>query len=177
MKELSGFWKFRKGDNLEYLNEDYDDSNWNNIYVPGHWQTQGYPEIGFGWYRKKFEINHDLKDENLILLLGKIDDIDETYLNGELLGKTGLIPENTNDIPIGNWEYRTIRAYYIPKHIINYKSKNTIAVRVYDGMNFGGIFEGPIGIITRSQYLKYKDNQKIDNTKGFKELLENIFNN
>ena len=175
---LSGQWKFKKGDDMSWKEPEYSDKNWDHIFVPGIWQFQGYPDyFGFAWYRREFELDPEWQQENLILMLGKIDDLDETYLNGKLLGKTGEINENAENIIVYDWEYRTLRAYYIPKYMLNYNGKNTIAVRVYDGRTYGGIYEGPVGIVTRNQYLELKDDKSFKDYYNFRDLLKDIFGN
>jgi len=67
-------------------------------------------------------------------MFGKIDDCDETYLNGTLIGKTGTMP------PEYNSEWTAFRTYEMPEHLINWEGENTLAVRVYDGGGPGGIF-------------------------------------
>jgi len=173
---LTGKWKFQTGDDLSWKGEDFDDSRWNQIFVPGFWQYQGYKDhLGFAWYRREFELSEKWHEENLILLLGKIDDVDETYLNGELLGKTGTIPKDTRYVEVGNWEFNTVRAYYIPRDILHYGGKNTIAVRVYDARTVGGIYEGPVGIITREQYLDFKEYNRKDKNYDFMDFLNDLF--
>ena len=53
-------------------------------------------------------------------MLGKIDDVDQTFLNGNLIGSTGdliTIPliENYNDA--SNNEYKSLRGYKINKEV------------------------------------------------------------
>ncbi|MEJ2495328.1 MAG: hypothetical protein P8Y79_13480 [Ignavibacteriaceae bacterium] len=40
--------------------------------------------------------------------------------------------------------------------------ENVISVRVYDGMVDGGIYDGPIGLITQEEYTAYWKNRKHD---------------
>ena len=68
----------------------FDDRGWKAIHVPAFWETQGLRGYdGYGWYRTTFRPAPGLSGEHLILLLGKIDDIDEALLNGERIGVTG----------------------------------------------------------------------------------------
>ena len=47
--------KFSVGDDLEWAEKAYDDSNWDSISLGKVWEEQGFPEYdGFGWYRLKF---------------------------------------------------------------------------------------------------------------------------
>jgi sialate O-acetylesterase len=76
-------WIFTIGDDPAYKNEVVDESKWIKIRVPGNWEDQGFPNYdGFAWYRLHFEVDDDLGEQPLYLFLGKIDDLDETFLNG-----------------------------------------------------------------------------------------------
>lgn len=155
---LDGYWKFVAADSREFSKPDYKDGHWKDLMVPGKWEEQGYENHdGFGWYRKKFVLPANLRKQDLVLVLGKIDDLDEVYLNGILIGKTGTIRSNPDESYANN-EYRQLRGYYIPEKALNRTGENVIAVRVYDKMFDGGIYEGPIGIITQTAYIDYWNN-------------------
>src|SRR4030095_12002981 len=86
---LRGSWKFSLGDNMSFAKPNYDDSDWERIYVPAAWQTEGFRRYnGYAWYRTTFEIDFE-DNEPLYLELGRIDDVDEVYVNGRLVGHTG----------------------------------------------------------------------------------------
>jgi sialate O-acetylesterase len=68
-------------------------------------------------------------------------------------------------------EYQEFRAYYLPASDLRFGSKNTIAVRVYDGFIDGGIYQGPIGITTREKYLDWKNTQSRDTFNIFEKLF------
>jgi hypothetical protein len=158
--DLDGLWKFKTGDNLSWKDPKLDDQKWGNVFVPGFWETQGYCDYnGFAWYRKSFYANDEMAKKRLVLVMGRIDDIDEVYLNGKLIGSTG----NMNDEPISfndHGEYEKFRGYYIPDGLIEPNKENIIAVRVYDGYNVGGIYDGPVGVITQDRYAKFWKEQK-----------------
>ncbi|MCD4710948.1 MAG: acetylxylan esterase [Bacteroidales bacterium] len=142
-------WKFNTGDNSSWAWPEYDDSNWRTIDVGTVWENQGFGTYdGFAWYRQKVIIPESLKKravENggLVLYLARIDDSDETYFNGELLGSTGGMPP---DYQSG---YGDFRAYTVPVERVAWGKKNTIAVRVYDGGGGGGIVGTPVGLSVR----------------------------
>ncbi|MEX2428801.1 MAG: hypothetical protein WD577_11195 [Bacteroidales bacterium] len=151
---LSGFWSFNTGDDLTFKEPDYNDGDWNEILVPSNWENQGYRDYdGFAWYRKTFRNTNAMRDEKMVVLLGKIDDIDEVYLNGEFIGSTGNF-NNTDRKSSGSDFYDALRGYIIPKNILR-RGRNVISVRVYDFRGVGGIYEGPVGIITQEKYIKY----------------------
>lgn len=155
---LFGKWKFHLFDNKEWAKEEFDDSSWEDIVVPAAWESQGFGNYdGFAWYRKTFNLPANFKTEDLMLLLGKIDDMDQVYLNGTLIGGTG----NINRKWAHNDEYNRYRNYSIPDDVLKPGKPNVIAVRVYDQEQQGGMYDGPITIIPRTEYRqfwkKYRD--------------------
>lgn len=169
---LDGFWKFKLGDDLAWKEKGLKDDNWDNIPVPSKWEISGYQDYdGYAWYRTSFKLNPSLVGDQLVLLLGKIDDIDQCYLNGKLIGSTG----DFKTTPKTNWfdnEWQELRGYYIPKnHLVYGNELNTIAVRVYDGYLDGGIYQGPIGITTQEDYKSYWKEKK--RKKSFWDYLFN----
>lgn len=153
---LEGEWKFKTGDDLDRKSLNYNDSNWDKILVPAKWEDQGYRNYdGYAWYRKSFYYKGSFKEETLVLVLGKIDDVDEVYLNGVKIGMTGdFVDREGQRISTGE-HYRALRGYYFPASLLKKGQKNTIAVRVYDSGGEGGIYEGPVGFITQSHYIEY----------------------
>ncbi|MCB0752492.1 MAG: glycoside hydrolase, partial [Ignavibacteriae bacterium] len=167
---LEGFWKFKTGDNHSWKEIDYKDDKWDSISVPSKWEVHGYQDYdGFAWYRKKFYASMSLEGEKLVAVLGKIDDIDQCYLNGQMIGSTGdfEVTPKTNNF---NNEFLAMRGYYIPQGLIKYGEENIITVRVYDGLRDGGIYQGPVGITTQEEYRNYWKEKKRK-----KSLWEYIF--
>lgn len=153
---LAGTWKFTTGDNESWKDAATDDSKWNNIIVPGYWEGQGFPHYdGMGWYRLKFKIPEQLTGKRLILLLGKIDDVDEAYVNGEFVGRTGRMRRGLDLSDVNN-EWQHLRAYVIPSDLLFPNQDNVLAVRVNDVYLHGGIYDGPVGFVTREKYLRWK---------------------
>jgi hypothetical protein len=149
---LEGLWHFMQGDNLEWKELNLSETDWKNIMVPAHWEVQGFKDYdGFAWYRKKVIVPEKLRGQDLIIFLGKIDDVDEFFFNGSLVGQTGSILEAERRTE-GGEEYKKWRAYPLNSDNINYGSDNLIAVRIYDIWGNGGIYKGPIGIMTREKY-------------------------
>ncbi len=137
---IAGLWKFNIGDNLNWKNPDYPDKNWQTIKVPEDWENQGFNGYdGFAWYRLHFDGSKLRKRDVNYLILGFIDDVDETYVNGQLVGKSGAFP------PRFRTAYNATRKYMIPNELINFNGDNVIAVRVYDDYKNGGICGGDMG--------------------------------
>lgn len=140
--DLRGYWKFTIGDEAYWSEPDFDDSEWSDMYVPAAWEEEGFHGYdGFAWYRVNFELKKDERNAYYIEL-GYIDDSDQVFLNGELIGYTGGFP------PDFYTAYQSFRRYYLPNHLL-YNGINTIAVRVYDTVLDGGILKGDIGVYVR----------------------------
>ena len=137
-------WAFREGDDPSWREVGLDDLSWERINVGASWEeVSKYKEYdGFAWYRLKFKWPSALKTDNLYLELGKIDDSDEAYFNGEKIGATGSMP------PEYASAWTLTRRYRIPKRLIRKNSENVIAVRVYDGGGGGGIYDRTPGIVS-----------------------------
>lgn len=143
---LRGDWKFTLGDRASWASKDFDDSNWDVVRAPDHWEDQGfYGYDGFAWYRKSFDGKELDKNDNYYLYLGYIDDADEVYINGRLIGYSGSFP------PKFRTAYQAERKYHIPSEYINHNGENTIAVRVFDVTREGGIVRGSLGIYRLSR--------------------------
>ncbi len=149
---LHGEWRIAFGfyaASREALLPDYNDSNWVSVSVPAFWNdyeiSRGFS--GLALYRKTFFLPDSAKGQPLYLLLGRINSIDEAYLNGQLIGKTGDM-DNPAD---GEW-----RAYLLPDSLLGYGKLNTLAVRVFCKNLDGGIYAGAgrdkklIGIFTKT---------------------------
>ncbi|MDA3894405.1 MAG: beta galactosidase jelly roll domain-containing protein [Salinivirgaceae bacterium] len=143
---LEGRWKFSIGDNSEWSNAHFDDRNWENINVPNSWENEGYRDYnGYAWYRKSFVLERSINEEFVYLVLGYIDDADEVYLNGKQVGAQGLMQ------PKPETAYNIKRKYPVPVSLLNENGKNTIAVRVYDYYEDGGMVSGDIGLFVDRQ--------------------------
>lgn len=105
---------------------DFDDAGWAHMKLPGVWESQGFEDLdGVVWFRKTITINSADAGKAATLELAKIDDMDETFVNGTKIGS------------MTQWDQD--RRYTIPAGILK-AGKNTIAIRVTDGMGGGGIY-------------------------------------
>ncbi|MDZ4807971.1 MAG: glycoside hydrolase family 127 protein [Bacteroidota bacterium] len=118
---IKGAWKLNFEDKIEFSKLDYDDTAWENLaelkWSDDHKTTANRTL----WIRKKMIIPSALKTEFaktglLSLTMGKIQQTDETYLNGKLIGATG-----SGD---------AYRNYIVTKDDILWDKENTIAIRV-----------------------------------------------
>lgn len=170
---LTGLWKFKIGNEREWAKRNFDDNNWGEIQVPASWESQGYDGYdGYAWYRKDVRLPASLAGEKLYLSLGKIDDYDRVYVNGEEIGEVYDLDYDSEYRGRGH-EYNARRAYEIPEGILSENSTNTISIRVYDKYGVGGIYQGPIGIMDEENYEDY--HRKYYRTRGFWDYIINAF--
>ncbi|NJK86115.1 MAG: glycoside hydrolase [Bacteroidales bacterium] len=169
---LDGKWKFKTGENKDWKLVNYDDKNWKQIDVPSDWEMQGYTDYdGFAWYRNKFKLPAGFDKNNLYLSLGKIDDEDDVFLNGQHIGSVFEL-EKDGEYRMSGYEYNARRIYKIPPALLN-DGLNVICIRVYDGQGRGGIYEGPIGIMSKENYRKYKS--KYQSSRSFWDYMFDEF--
>lgn len=147
--DLTGTWKFHLFDDSRWKDPEFDDSEWEDIMVPRIWEDQGfYGYNGFAWYRRRVLIPKSFEGGEFVLSLGKIDDLDEVFVNGKRVGATGDIDRYR----VRGFEWQEVRGYFLPANALRPGEENVIAVRVYDRSGDGGIHQGPVGIFTREDY-------------------------
>jgi len=146
--DLRGQWKFMLGDDGAYSNARFDDAAWGRIFVPSSWEDEGYPGYdGFAWYRTTFTVPANMNYQPLYLRLGFIDDVDEVYVNGRMVGFRGSMP------PHYITAYHEERVYPLPYEYVNFSGENVIAIRVYDQELSGGMLRGDaIGVYRSLRY-------------------------
>lgn len=106
----------------------FDDSTWKTMTLPGHFDAGVLPDFdGVVWFRKTLALSAEQVAKSATLVLGKIDDMDVTWVNG---------------VRVGGYEtpghHYTLRKYTIPAGLLK-AGPNHIAVRVLDHGWPGGI--------------------------------------
>ncbi len=141
---LAGDWQFSPGDDPAWAAPGYDDGAWATLRVPGVWETQGFAGTdGYAWYRTTVSLDTTAAARDLILVLGAVDDLDETFVNGVRVGATGDVEGRE----VRGDEWLIERAYSVPARVLR-AGPNVVAVRVYDGLVDGGLHRGPVALLT-----------------------------
>ncbi|HNW76044.1 MAG TPA: putative Ig domain-containing protein [Bacteroidales bacterium] len=156
--DLKKEWKFKPGDDPAWSQPGFNDSTWSAI-IPGKtWERQGYKKLdGYAWYRIKVTIPSSIQNtsnmkDSLQFLLGKIDDCDQVFLNGKLIGENGVTITGSgkpcSDFTSVHGLWDTPRRYVlsITDPRILWDKENVIAVRVFDFDGPGGMFSEPFCI-------------------------------
>lgn len=107
----------------------FNDSKWPTMNIPCLWESTSVRAFdGVVWFRKTIKITPVMAGKDLVISLGPIDDVDQTYFNGELIGSVTY--------------YSTDRVYTVPAAKVK-AGKAVIAIRVYDNGGGGGIYGDP----------------------------------
>jgi hypothetical protein len=151
--DLAGLWKFSldprdEGTTSGYARADFNDSQWRRIVAPNKWgwERLGYdqdnphfygknnkPYNGYAWYRKNLFLPTAWKGRDLELDLGDrgSNNRDWLYLNGQPIGDATVNEKGSSS-----------GRFTIPASVVNAGTTNTLAIRVYNGENCGGLL-GP----------------------------------
>lgn len=141
--------KYCSGDDPAWSRISQDDGGWQILDVTREWTHQGVKnENAYGWYRMSLVLPSEMKKADplkkaLVIDLGFVDDADETFLNGKMIGKTGGMPCDPQGY---DSKYNIRRRYLVNPSSVRWDKENVIAVRVYNGGDPGGIFGGPVKV-------------------------------
>ena len=152
--ELTGPWKFHKGDNLRWANANFNDEGWPSVdltppagsydpwlgtggFMPG-WTRLGDPGYsGYAWYRLKINVQYDAGLSQGGLAIKMPDDVDDAYqvyVNGQLIGEFGKFRKGRVT------SYLTLpRVFALPATARN--GEISIAIRVW--MDTATLFTNP----------------------------------
>ena len=111
--------RFTSGDDLRFASPSFDDSGWrtwgNNATINS--------ESVLVWRRIRFAIPKEFKDDQAGVLLGRIADADEVYLNGVKIGVEGLLGEHFVKAD------KVVKLYQLPRGSLKPEGENLLAVR------------------------------------------------
>lgn len=103
----------------------HETASWKKIELPQEWgQTELAKSDGIVWFRKEVVLASGAIHGKSLLGLGPIDDRDDTYVNGQLIGSTS--------------DYSQDRQYPLEAGVLR-EGKNVIAVKVTDTGGGGGM--------------------------------------
>ena len=123
----SAAWLAKVRKNTAPAAENYADQNWKEVTLPQRngWETiSGFEGLdGAVWLRTSFDVPESMKGKDMILSLGRIRDIDYTYVNGK---------------PVGSTVGTEHRKYKIPASLLH-PGKNEIAIQVINFWDKGGL--------------------------------------
>ncbi|KAA9041245.1 hypothetical protein FW778_04205 [Ginsengibacter hankyongi] len=161
-------WKFKLGDNMDWASASFNDAGWGNKQTGTSWSATGMKDNVYAWYRIKIIIPSGMKSaekgKGIKLNLGKIDDVDQTFFNGKMIGQTGSLPPHYET----KWDAE--RVYTVPEKDILWDKENVIAVRVFS-LDVGGVgmYQGPydFGPIQWSDFISMQHTISATDHNGF----------
>ncbi|KAF2514572.1 sialate O-acetylesterase [Flavobacterium foetidum] len=125
LKKVQGFDVSMENEE-QFKNPNFQDKNWPEIKVPSLWENQQIGNIdGIVWMRKTIVLTAEQAKKEATLHLAKVDDEDQTFVNGVQIGTNNL------------WDAK--RIYKIPSNVLK-EGTNVIAVRITDYSGGGGIY-------------------------------------
>jgi sialate O-acetylesterase len=105
------------------------DEKWKTMPLPGPWESQGYPGLdGIVMYRMMFTVDAADAGKAAVLNMPAIDDVDSTYINGDLVGT------------MSQWDAK--RSYKIAPGVLK-AGQNLLAIVVQDNGGGGGLANEP----------------------------------
>ena len=118
-----------------------------------------FPKWSESWWCKDITIPKGfLKEKNVTLLLGIIDDIDVVYINGRPVAASGFktkdgiatvplstVPALGGFVPDGDFQFEKSywevpREYSVPAALLH-EGKNELCIRIYNNNSFGGFYD------------------------------------
>ncbi len=132
---VPGAWRFKAGDDPAWKQPAFDDAAWQPVNLPGHWSDFNYKaSSAYGWYRRRIAVPAGLRGGEVLLLLGKVDDADETFVNGVKVGGMGAFPPGYASA------WTQTRRYRVPAGLFKGDGTDVVAVRDYNGDGDAGIY-------------------------------------
>lgn len=120
-------WVKKMRSDISYASFDIDDSKWKTIVQPqaNGWEVlPGFEGLdGAVWLRNNFDLPANMVGKAMILNIGRVRDMDFTYVNGRLVGSSGNTAKRTYTIPAG----------------LLHAGKNIIAIQVLNFYDKGGL--------------------------------------
>lgn len=142
----------------------FNDTKWKTVNLPTEkgWEiVPGFEGVdGAVWFRNTFEVPADWAGKGLVLSLGRMRDVDFTYVNGELVGSKD------------NADYRK---YNIPAKLLH-AGKNTISIQVINYNDKGGLTSNAHELAVYPQGYQLMD-EKIARVSGKADVAVDITGN
>jgi sialate O-acetylesterase len=115
-----------KGLSEKWYDVSYPANDWKKMEQPQEWRnTELGGSDGIVWFRKEVELPADVQGQPALLGLGPVDDGDDTYVNGKLVGSSR--------------EYTKNRQYSLEPGMLK-AGRNVIVVKVTDTGGGGGLY-------------------------------------
>ena len=152
---MNGIWQFKAGDDLRFAQPTFDDAAWDTLRADKIWEEQGYEKLdGYAWFRLTVFLPASLREsatltDGLRICLGKINNFDQSFLNGTIIGINGKSVAGGSPIDTlftkaepFMWNYERVYVLPFDDPRLKWNAENVFAVRVYDEGGQGGMWSG-----------------------------------
>ncbi len=143
-------WLKKVKADTRYAAADFNDAGWKEMQVPNNngWESIGHDGLdGAVWFRTAFDVPEEWAGKNIYIDLGRVRDVDITYVNGQPIGATDTLTIN--------------RHYLIPAAVLK-KGRNVVAVQALNFYDKGG-FSGARG--GQKAFIIYPEGSTPENSK------------
>jgi signal transduction histidine kinase len=138
--DINDNYKFSPGDDQGWSSPLYDDSQWRGISSSINNQSVNQIRTVIGWHRIHFTVKKDAQMQQAAVFLGRVGDVDETYLNGVKIGGEGIFGDGFVTAT------KVERLYRVPDNLLRTGDDNVIAVRVMNIYPKSYMLEIPVSI-------------------------------
>lgn len=105
---------------------------------------------GSGYYVKSFYVDEKFTSDSPVITVGRMDDRGQVYLNGTLIGETGM----KNGTTTGETTWAVYSSFYVDPSLLKPGQENTIIIRNWNDTSGGGggWYEADIGLYSEEAY-------------------------
>jgi len=106
--------------------------------------------VGSGYYVKTFYVDEKFDTQNPVLTIGRMDDRGQVFLNGTLIGETGM----KDGVTTGETTWAAYSVFEFDPSLLKLGEENTIIVRNWNDTSGGGggWYEADLGLYSAEAY-------------------------
>ena len=108
--------------------------------------------VGSGYYVKTFYVDEKFDTQNPVLSVGRMDDRGQVFLNGTLIGETGM----KNGVTTNKTTWAAYSAFEFDPSLLNLNGENTVIVRNWNNTSGGGggWYDADVGLYSKAAFDK-----------------------
>ena len=123
--QIDAAWRFHLGDDPQWAQSTFDDTNWPVLHPEDNWTPQGYPvKTELAWLR--FHLRAPAHTQSLVLDLPAIDKAYQLFSDGQLIAQVGALPPGPAHNVIS-----AARVFTLPVNSGNTPKDITVALRLW----------------------------------------------
>lgn len=158
--DLAGTWLIKAEQSVnQTLPEKEEMDSWEEVIPCLGWWNADFSKvqnlaayIGYVWYGKTFTLPEDYPEGTYVLSLGGMDEADMVWVNGKLVGYSGMNAD-TWEPEYDAWD--KVRAYEVSSEDLVFGGENVVYVLVHNQSGDGGWYAGHPRLFTQAAYDAY----------------------